>query len=166
MNNNGFEIERKFLIAMPEEDFLAGCEISGIKQTYLLGEPDTTERVRRRRWADRCEYTHTVKRKISNIRRLEDETEIGEGEYLELLKRADPDRRTIEKLRCCYRIGGEEWEIDVFPFWEDRAIVEIELEDEGQEVLLPPGLRLIREVTDDPRYTNSALSREIPMDEL
>jgi hypothetical protein len=24
MNNNGFEIERKFLIAMPEEDFLAG----------------------------------------------------------------------------------------------------------------------------------------------
>lgn len=166
MNNNGFEIERKFLIAMPEEDFLAGCEISGIKQTYLLGEPGTTERVRRRRWADHCEYTHTVKRRISNIRREEDEREISEAEYLALLERADPARHTIEKLRCCYTIGGEIWEIDVFPFWEDRAIVEIELEDEGQEVMLPPGLRLIREVTDDPRYTNSALSLAIPNDEI
>ena len=166
MNNNGFEIERKFLIAMPEEDFLAGCEISGITQTYLLGEPDTTERVRRRRWADHCEYTHTIKRKLSNIRRVEDETEITVAEYYALLERADPARKTIEKLRCCYFIGGEMWEIDVFPFWEDRAIVEIELEDEGQEVLLPPGLRLIREVTDDPRYTNSALSLAIPDDAI
>ena len=164
MNIDGFEIERKFLIAMPEEDFLAGCECSGITQTYLTGEPGTTERVRRRRWADRCEYTHTIKHKINNMRRQEEETEITQAEYLELLKRADPARRTIEKLRCCYTIGGELWEIDVFPFWEDRAIVEIELSDESEEVELPPGLRLIREVTDDPRYTNAALSLAIPED--
>ena len=27
---------------------------------------------------------------------------------------------------------------------------------------MPPGIRLIREVTDDPRYTNAALSLSIP----
>ena len=32
--------------------------------------------------------------------------------------------------------------------------------------MLPPGLRLIREVTDDPRYTNAALSLAIPNDEI
>ncbi len=166
MNVNGFEIERKFLIAMPEEDFLAGCEISGIKQTYLLGEPGTTERVRRRRWADHCEYTHTVKRRISNIRREEDEREISEAEYFALLERADPARHTIEKLRCCYTIGGEIWEIDVFPFWEDRAYCEIELQSPEEDVLLPDWLTVIREVTGDPRYTNSALAREIPRDPI
>ena len=36
MNIDGFEIERKFLIAMPEKAFLEKCERSAITQTYLL----------------------------------------------------------------------------------------------------------------------------------
>ncbi len=161
MNLDGFEIERKFLIAMPPETLLEQGETSKITQTYLLGEPGTTERVRCRRWADRCEYTHTVKRKLSNMRRLEDETAIGEEEYKLLLKRADPSRRSIEKQRCCLTIDGLLWELDVFPFWKDRAILELELTGENQVFSLPDCFTLIREVTDDPRYTNAALSLKI-----
>lgn len=161
MNIGGFEIERKFLIAMPGEDVLSRGEMSEITQTYLLGEPGTTERVRCRKWADRCEYTHTVKRKLSNMRRREDESSIGEEEYKELLRRADPDRRSIEKKRCCLTIDGLLWELDVFPFWSDRAILELELTGEEQRFALPDCFTLIREVTDDPRYTNAALSLEI-----
>ena len=35
MNNNGFEIERKFLIAYPERELLDRGESSVITQTYL-----------------------------------------------------------------------------------------------------------------------------------
>ena len=50
----------------------------------------------------------------------------------------------------------------MFPFWQDRAFLEIEIADEEQEILLPPAIRVIREVTEDPRYTNAALSLAIP----
>jgi CYTH domain-containing protein len=54
----------------------------------------------------------------------------------------------------------------VFSFWDDRAFLEIELADEEEEFTLPAGLRLIREVTDDPRYTNAALSLAIPEESI
>lgn len=164
MNIDGFEIERKFLVAMPERAFLEACESSKITQIYLLGEENTTDRVRKRVRGGRCEYTHTVKRKLNSMRRIEDERVIGAENFDALLSRADPARRPIEKTRHCFTHGGRLWELDVFPFWEDRAILEIELRDEAESVELPPGVRLIREVTDDPRYSNSALSLEIPED--
>lgn len=164
MNINGFEIERKFLVAMPDPAFLEGCERSEITQTYLLGAENTTERVRRRVRGDRCEYTHTVKRKLNNMRRIEDEQVIGAEEYEALLRRADPARRPIRKTRCCFRDAGLLWELDVFPFWDDRAVLEVELTDEGDGFTLPPEIRLIREVTDDPRYSNASLSLQIPKD--
>lgn len=49
-------------------------------------------------------------------------------------------------------------EIDLFPFWKDRAFCEVELAREEETVNLPPWLEVIREVTDDPRYTNASLA--------
>ena len=77
MNINGIEIERKYLIAMPDAAFLDNCERSEITQTYLRGDAYTTERVRKRVRGDTCEYTHTLKRKLNNMRRIEDEQVIG-----------------------------------------------------------------------------------------
>ena len=147
---------------MPEKEFLESCERSAITQTYLLGNVNTTERVRKRVRGEKCEYTHTVKVRLNSMRRIETENVIGEAEYLTLLQRADPARRPIEKVRHCFTRDGLLWELDVFPFWDDRAFLEIELTDESDRVMLPPGIRLIREVTDDPRYTNAALSLQIP----
>ena len=166
MDNARFEIERKYLIAMPDAAFLEGCERSGIVQTYLLGEENTSERVRCRVWGEKTEYTHTIKHKLNNMRRIEDEQEIDKDAYAALLERADPRRKTITKTRCCFTEDGRLWELDVFPFWDDRALLEIELKDEAEEFSFPAALRMIREVTDDPRYTNSALSLEIPEDDI
>ena len=162
MNVNGFEIERKFLIAMPEERLLAAAERSDIVQTYLLGDEGTTERVRARTYEDHTEYTHTTKIRISAVRRVEHEETIGPESYAELLTRAAPGRRQIRKSRYCLPFEEKLIEIDVFPFWEDYALLEVELEEEGEAFSLPPGIRVIREVTEDARYTNSALSFEVP----
>lgn len=58
------------------------------------------------------------------------------------------------------------FEIDVYPFWTDRAIMEIELDDEGQDILFPPFIEIISEVTSDKRYTNSSLARHVPYDSI
>jgi CYTH domain-containing protein len=165
MNIDGFEIERKFLIAMPDEAFLKSCSASAITHTYLVCDGNTTERVRERAYPDHCEYTHTIKYKLNNMRRIEDERQIDEDTYTALLERADPARRPIRKVRYCFEHDGRLWELDVFPFWKNSAYLEIELTGEDEAFTLPPGLRLLREVTDDPRYTNAALSLHIPEEE-
>ena len=64
MNINGMEIERKYMISMPDAAFLESIGYTEISQTYLLGEKGSTERVRKRGIAGDYVYTHTVKYKI------------------------------------------------------------------------------------------------------
>ena len=166
MNQNGYEIERKYLIRRPAEAWLeANCQGTDIIQTYLKTEaPGHSDRVRRRAGKNGVVYTHTVKRRITDLRREEQEREISETEYLSLLQRADPERRVIEKRRYVLAYDGKEFEIDVYTFWQDKAVMEIELSEETETVKLPPQIEIIRDVTADRRYTNAALAREIPAD--
>lgn len=91
MNKENQEIERKFLIAYPSAQLLSTCrDVSKITQTYLSAPPGITARVRKREWPEKCEYTHTEKRRMSDMRRLEFEQEISAAEYAEFLKSADP----------------------------------------------------------------------------
>lgn len=167
MKSNGFEIERRFLIKYPDGDILSLCyDVSDIVQTYLKSENGVTERVRMRASADTCVYTHTLKRKVNDIRRYEDEREISAEEYQKLLLNADPGRKTIFKKRCCIEYDGKIFEIDLFSFWNDRAIMEVELIDETESVTLPPEIDVIREISGDKRYTNAALAKEIPYEEI
>jgi CYTH domain-containing protein len=75
------------------------------------------------------------------------------------MKNADPGRRRINKIRYCLTQGNRYYEIDVYPFWSDKAILEIELRDEKEKVRLHQEFKVIREVTNDPEYKNAALAR-------
>ena len=162
-----FEIERRFLIRMPGNDwFTSNTEYTLIKQTYLVAPEGQTARVRMRGRDGNYRYTHTVKTRLSSIRRIEREREIDKAEYEKLLLTADPARRTIEKRRYIVMCLGQRFEVDIFPFWNDRAIIELELEDEGQKITLPPDLTLIKEITDDNRYTNASLAKEVICEDL
>lgn len=159
------EIERKFLIEYPDTarlDVLSAGDRSEISQTYLVAEAGTSERVRARTRSGVTVYTHNTKIKLSHMKRVELEDEISEAEYKELLKRADPECRTIEKVRYCVPHGGFVFEIDIFPFWNDKAFMEVEMPSEDTAVELPDFVKIIREVTEDNRYTNHALAIELP----
>ena len=161
-----FEIERKFLIRMPDLDFLlAAGDMSHIVQTYLKTD-EGSERVRKRGREGEYTFTHTVKKRLSDLRRIEQEREISEEEYHKLLCFSAPDMSVIYKDRYCVNYMGQLLEIDVFPFYSDRAFLEIELSDEAQQIFIPPWLEVIKEVTEDKRYTNAALARNIPYDDI
>jgi len=163
------EIERKYLIRRPAEETLRreSTERIDITQTYLLSGPaEGTRRVRHSRRGDGETWYYTEKLRLSERTRIEREREISPAEAAGLLARADGERRPIEKTRWRVPYAGHTLEIDVFPFWTDRAFCEVELEREDEAVSLPPWITVLKEVTGDPRYTNSALAREIPMDTL
>ena len=164
----GFEIERKYLIRMPDPEFLRqNASPTEIVQTYLLPPaPHINARVRKRGREGAWVYTHTEKTRLSELRRIENERQISREEYETLLQSADPDRNVIRKTRWVLPWKGQNFEIDIFPFWTDRALMELELEDESQTIELPPRIRVLREVTADYRYLNSSLSITIPYEEI
>ena len=163
------EIERKYLIRMPPQEILEKESVRkiAIRQVYLLpGAGGENRRIRQSRTGTETVYYYTEKKKLTSVTRIEREREISPEKFRRFLAEADGERRPIEKTRWCVPFEGHLLEIDVFPFWEDRAFCEAELRAETEEIRFPGWLRVIREVTEDPRYTNSALAREIPADPI
>ena len=167
MNDCPIEIERKYLIAYPDTELLRnmdGVRIWDITQTYLASENGETARVRRIAEEDTVRFVYTAKRRISALSAFEEERDLTYGEYEAYLLRADPDRMPVRKIRYKIPCGEFVWEIDVYPFWSDRAILEIELPDEKTEAPLPPFVTVLRDVSGDKRYKNASLAKSIPVD--
>ena len=162
-----FEIERKLLIAYPDATALAavqGCRIKRIEQTYLKATEGEARRVRRTEEQGTVRYVYTAKRRVSDLRALEEERILTEAEYLTLLGEADPEKHPIFKTRYCIPCGKHVAEIDLYDFWQDRATLEVELSEENEPFEIPDGVRVIRDVTADKRYKNVNLARELPSD--
>ncbi len=157
-----YEIERKFLIAYPDIKWLRSlpnCQRIEIIQTYLKSDHDEEVRVRQRGFDGHYIYFQTTKRRVSSIKRVEIERRLTESEYLRLLMNADTTKRQIRKDRYCLTYENQYFEIDVYPFWNDQAIAEIELSDENAEIRFPKQIRVIREVTDDENFKNASLAK-------
>lgn len=168
MKEDHLEIERKFLIRFPDRAYLReNADCTEIEQIYLKrGEDNASARVRKRGLNGSYTYTHTIKTRISDMSRIEIEREITEAEYNAFVKDADTERMVIRKLRFCLKYKGQMFEIDVYPFWTDRAVMEIELESEEQDIFFPPEIQIVRELTADRRYTNAAIAKCIPWEEI
>lgn len=168
MNNNNMEIERKFLIKYPSAEFLAEfTDCTEIEQTYLtVSEHGGRMRVRKRGKEGNWVYTKTEKKHITDISRVEIESEITEQEYLNFLNFRDPERATVRKTRYCYNYKEQLFEIDVYPFWSDKAVMEIELESEQQQVFFPEDITIIEEVTANKEYTNVSIAKKLQNNEL
>ena len=163
------EIERKFLIRFPDISFLrslGGIRIKNITQTYLKTTDGSTARVRRIDEAKTTTYVKTVKNKISELSHYEDEREIDAEQYNNELKNADSEKLPIIKTRYAFPFDAHTVEIDVYPFWSDRAILEIEMQSESEDISIPEFIDVIKEVSNDARYKNTNLALCIPLDEI
>ena len=157
-----FEIERKFQIEYPDIAWLESlphCHKVDIIQTYLQSANGDEVRVRQRGENGSYTYYQTTKRNVTGIKRVEIERRLTQREYLTLLMEADPAMHPIRKTRYCLTWEEQYFKIDVYPFWDDKAIVEIELSDENAEIRFPKELKVIREVTGDVGYKNYALAK-------
>ena len=161
----GIEIERKYIIHMPDVESLAafrGYTKSHITQTYLKTDDGSTLRVRRREYENGAVYTETRKIRIDHISVRELEREIGRDEYEQLLRLAREDSKPVCKTRHTFEYMGHTVEIDVYPQWQSFAIMEVELEDACEDVAFPGVIRIFTEVTGERAYSNAAMARQFP----
>ena len=157
------DTRRKYLIAYPDVRELEkrpNCKSVEIMQAYLKSElPGETIRIRQRGKNGNYVYFKTRKRTSEDGKRIELEERLTQNEYLELLMRADPDYRPIRKQRFCLSENGLYYNIDIYPQWKDQALMEIELYDGNDDVPIPEGIRVIREVTKEIEFTNPSIAR-------
>ena len=157
-----YEVERKYLIEYPnieELENMENCNKVEIIQTYLLSDNDDEVRIRQRGRDGNYIYYKTIKKTIKDIKRLEIERRLTKEEYLTLLMNADPNYRQIRKTRYCLTTNKTYYEIDIFPFWNNKAILEVELKDENENVEIPKFIKVIKEVTSDENYKNHSLAK-------
>ncbi len=158
------ELERKYLIKYPTEETLKSIgeySVSEIIQTYLKSDSNIERRVRQRgSQKDGFSFYYTEKTKISELERIENETRIDQNKYISYLAEADTSIHQISKTRYCFVYNRKYFEMDIYPFSKDYAILEIELSDKNEEIKLPPYLDIIREVTFEREFKNYELAKK------
>lgn len=167
------EIEYKFLIRYPDIPTLAAqpeykCE--KMLQLYLE-LPQKEEgfdkcRIRKVEGTSGIRYIKTFKQSLSDMTRIEIESEISENEFNTLSRYIRRGYNPIEKHRHSFTLSGFTYEVDVFPFWEDRAYLEIEVDSETTKPPIPDFITIIKDVTADKRYRNTALAQKIITEDI
>ena len=164
------EIERKYLIRYPDIRTLKaqkGVEQWEIMQIYLtVSDPGETRRIRQVVSDGGIKYYKTFKRRLTELANEEDEGEIDQLEYIHLSQQQQPGCKPLAKTRYRIPYEGHILEFDIYPFWEDRAILEIELEHENEGAAIPEYVRIIRDVSTDPAYKNRSLAENVVYEEI
>lgn len=161
----GVEIERKYVIAIPDVSELSQMPeytSSEIVQIYLPKFDGATHRVRKRMKNSHAVYTETKKVRIDNMSSREYEREISDEEFFALSLLIDPNTRPINKTRHTFVYKNQMFEIDIYPEWKRTAILETELPTRDTEVEFPDFIRIIEDVTGNPAYSNAAMARSFP----
>ena len=169
-NGKHCEIERKYLIRYPDIDTLKaqrGVEQWEIVQIYLTASgPGETRRIRQVVSDGEIKYYKTFKRRLSDLSSEEDEGEIDQMEFIRLSQEVHPACKPLVKTRYRIPYQGHVLEFDIYPFWTDRAIMEIELERENEGAALPDYVQVIRDVSADIAYKNRSLAESVVCEEI
>ncbi len=132
------------------------CSESEITQTYLVAEPGTEVRLRRRQFVGgKVINVHRSKKRLSESEVIETERQVDNNLYEQMLQQADPYRVTIKKRRQSFIWKGQFFEIDTFiePI-DNLVMMETKGVTEKETINFPPFVKVIEEVTGNPKYLN------------
>ena len=164
------EIERKYLIRYPDIKTLKSqkdVQQWEIVQIYLtVSGPGETRRIRQVVSGGEIKYYKTFKKRLTDLSNEEDEGEIDQLEFIHLSQEQQPGCKPLGKTRYRIPYQGHILEFDIYPFWKDRAILEIELENESEGAAIPEYVHIIRDVSADPAYKNRSLAENVVYEEI
>ena len=146
--------ERIFRVELTGE--IPECSESLITQTYLVSEPGSEVRLRRREWSGgKVVNVHRSKKRINDNEVIETERQVDNNLYEQMLSQADPYRATIRKKRQSFIWKGQFFEIDTFqsPI-NDLVMMETKGVTAHETINFPPFVKVLEDVTGNPKYLN------------
>lgn len=153
--------KRKFLISMPDLCVLRekynALEVD-MMQTYLVEvKPGVERRIRQQRNGSTYLYFYTEKSRLPSGDKLDTERPISEKQYIRYLMEGDRNLHSVYKTKYRFFYNSHRLEVDVYPFSKDKAV--LFLYSKELEGNLPGEIRVLSEVTDNPRYKNRMLAK-------
>ena len=146
--------ERIFRVEIVGE--IPECSESEITQTYLVSEPGSEIRLRRREFSGgKVVNVHRTKKRVSDTEIIETVRQVDNNLYEQMLHQADPYRATIKKKRQSFIWKGRFFQIDTFhsPV-NDLVTMETKGIAEQESIIFPPFIKVLEDVTHNPRYLN------------
>ena len=157
-----FDTKKKFLIEFPNLTTLEAIEnVKKIEiyQTYLICDDNEKTQIKKCEIDNDCIYYQT-KAIIKNNQIIEIEKRLTEKEYEEKILSADITRKQLHRTRYCLASKNNYMEIDLYPFWDDKAILKVDLHNEDDKFEIPSFIRVIEDITNNNKYLNSELSKK------
>lgn len=158
---------QKFLISMPnlrrlEKDFYCNFSKVDITRTYLTSKSNVVERsVIKTGSEGDFAYYYTEKRHFDGYDQIDVERHITKKEYLSILSNDSEIIKEIQKIRYGFVWNNKYYELDVFDFCKDKAILKVQLTDRSDKVEVPSVLNVLMDITNDMSYTNFSLAQNI-----
>ena len=150
--------ERKYIVRVTGD--VPSTTTSHITQTYLVSDPDTEVRLRKREWANgNVVNVHTSKKSLGANQQVETERQVSNALYESMLLQADPYRQTIRKHRKSFIWMGQYFELDTYERQlEGLVILETKGITDKENVKFPPFLEVVKDITGDKKYYNYNLA--------
>ena len=155
-------IQKKFLVKYPSEKTLTDLMKKKlavrveITQIYLNSSKGTEIRIRQQGINGKYTFFKRIKTKSAC-----EEISITAEEYLNLqMDNSDGLSRIIRKTRYYFISDNQYFQLDIFPFWKDKALLELKVNKSCTKIPFPKILEKIAEVTDDKNYLNFHLAEQ------
>jgi len=154
---------KKFLLIVDKNyhDFKVPKQIKKeffqVDETYLAVQKselsdDGTNIVRKIGKNDSFIYSHEINF-VLNQEKIVRKRQITAREYIELLNSKDPDRKQLRKIRQCFIFERQYFMVESFSNIDGcPSLLRIETTGERQKIIIPPFLKILREVTNDAFY--------------
>lgn len=146
---------------MPDIELLRSrYRAAGIEmvQTYLaMTNPSIERRIRRQKNGEEELYFYTEKHLRPDGTKWDTERPITEKEYGRYMLEADPALRSVSKTKYRFVYDSCRFEIDVYPFSSERAVMF--RYSESPERSAPPEIEIISDVTGKREYKNKQLAK-------
>ena len=152
--------KHKYLISMPDMKKLTetyNAATLDMMQTYLREvKPGVERRIRQQRNGEDYLYFYTEKHLMEDGTKWDTEKPIAAKDYLQYLMEGDPEFHAVHKMKYRFTYDAQRLEIDVYPFCQDKAIMFCY--SDRDDVVLPPEITVLEEVTGRPEYKNKQLA--------
>lgn len=147
------EKEYKYLVELPDENFLSKLKHVEITQTYLMKKNNVERKIRQRGLPDDYVYYYIEKKLLPNKEIIKTEKIIDIDEYLTLQKEINFTFKPIVKTRYFIFNNNEYFTLDKFSFDNKKALLEVSIND-NSKIYLPENISIIKDVSNNENYKN------------
>ena len=155
--------KHKYLIAMPDMNQLVvnyGAVPFEMTQNYLvMTNPNIERRIRQQKNGSEQLYFYTEKHQMEDGAMWDTERPISKKEYKKYLLEADPELQPVHKVKYRFNDRHQRFEIDIYPFSRDKAVMFAYAGEGNDDIVPPPQVRILQEVTGNLEYKNRTLAK-------